>query len=126
MPPPVVPEPPVRMSANERDKKEFNDVYMRVAKARQKVIIDFTVDQINKKKALQSQASKVSRCWTFLKKVFGILVVLGILFAFLRPAIYRKMGWELSPPRPDEAAPSFEDGNFTFEEAVPPQPETFR
>jgi hypothetical protein len=105
-----VPAPQPQLTAAEKERKEFNDTYMKVARARQKFIIDFQVEQIAKKKALESQAGKLSRCWSFLKKVFGILIVLAILFALLRPVIYRKLGWDLTKPVPDvEPTEGFED-----------------
>ena len=78
---------------------------MKVAKQRQSKIVEYTVAQINKKKQLQSQASRLSRCWNLIKRLAGILIFFGILFLILKPVVYRKMGWEIKPATPSDQHP---------------------
>ena len=82
------------MTPEEREKKEFNEIWNRVAKARQQFIIDHNVEIVNKKKALNSNQGKVSRCWGLLKRVVPTLIFLALVFYMLRGPIYRRMGWE--------------------------------
>ena len=76
---------------------------MKVAKERQQVIVNFQVQEINKKKQLQSQAGRLSRCMTLLKRLAGILIILGILFLVFKPHVYKKLGWELKTTAADAA-----------------------
>ena len=76
---------------------------MKVAKERQQVIVNFQVQEINKKKLLQSQAGRLSRCMTLLKRLGGILIILGILFLVFKPHVYKKLGWELKTPAANPA-----------------------
>jgi len=68
--------------------------------------VDFQVQEINKKKLLQSQAGRLSRCKTLLKRLAGILIILGILFLVFKPHVYKKLGWELKSPETTAADPA--------------------
>jgi hypothetical protein len=40
---------------------------------------------------------------TLLKRLAGILIILGILFLVFKPHVYKKLGWELKTPAADPA-----------------------
>lgn len=88
--------PPVQVTPEERQKREFFNIYEKVARARQAAFLATFKDINEKKKEALAKEGKLKKCCRFLGKIIMGLIFLAIVFSFARPKIYKYMGWELN------------------------------
>lgn len=88
---PALPE----LTPEQKEKKEFFEVYERVARARQTGFLAEYKNVNDKKKEALAKEGKLKKCFRLLGKVVMALIILTIVYSALRPKIYNYMGWEL-------------------------------